>query len=200
MSSGYVVTLDHVESPVSPTVEADALYGDNGPGNGPEPEYVLVTASSTDSGRTTWNPDFLSDGSWDSGPVGVSMTLVPDGHGNDVITWSVNGETALTQTIPAISAIAGVEIVAGTQLNASVTWSSTSVTFSDGTSSDSYSGSDPAVDTTTAADSAAEQELFVTPTSATNTSVTVSGNVEFTYPAGTYPNPADLFAGIYIFG
>ncbi len=203
MATGYVFTLDHVTTPIStPAVEADALYGDNGPENGPDPEYALVTSSETDTGRTTWNPEFNEDGSWDSGQVPVAMTLSPDGHGNDILTWTVNGETALIQTIPQLTTLSGVEIVAGTQLNASVAWSDLNVSFSDGTTTDAYSGStasNPAVDTTTSSTATAEQELFVVPTTSSNTTLTISGNVDLAYPAGTYPGPNDLFASIYVY-
>jgi len=200
MASAYVVTLDHVESPSSPTLAANAQYGDNGPANGPDPEFSLVTSSAESDGRTTWNPDYAPDGSWDTGSIPVTLTILPDGS-NDVITWTVNGETALSQTVPSIGSVTAVEIVAGTQINGSAQWSDLAVSFSDGTTADNYSpsGASPAVDTTTATTPNAEQELWVVPAATDDTIVTVTGDIRFTTPPGSDPNPADLFADVVVY-
>jgi hypothetical protein len=200
MASAYVVTLDHVEAPSSPTVAASAQYGDNGPANGPDPEYSLVTSSAESDGRTTWNPDYQPDGSWDSGLIPVGITIVPDGS-NDVISWTVNGEAALTQTVPSIGSVSAVEIVAGTQINGSAEWSDVAVSFSNGTTTDDYSasGASPSVDTTTATNPDAEQELWVIPAGTGDTTVSITGDIRFTTPPDSYPNPDDLFADVFVF-
>ena len=200
MATAYVYTLDHIDDTGSPAVAATAEYGDNGPENGPDPEFTLLSASETSSGRTTWQAGYQPDGSWDTGEVPVSMTLTPGPNDTDIISWEVNGEEALTQDISSIGSISSVEVIAATQINGSVQWSNVNVTFSNDTTTDPYaSGSSPSVDTTTSDNATAEQELWVEPTATNDTSVTVTGDIRFTLPPDETPNPYDLMANVQVF-
>ena len=202
MATATVFAMQSVDIPPDYVAAGTAEYGDNGPDNGSDPEFTALSQTDASAGRTTWNSNYQPDGSWDTGAVPVRLTFAPDGHGNDVVTWTVNGETPVSVTVPAVT-LRAVEVVAGTQTNASVQWSDLNVTFAQGSTSDSYdatSSTDPAVDTTTASDTTAESGVVVTPDASDDTSVTVTGDIRFTLPPGSYPNPGDLFADVVIYG
>ena len=179
-----------------------AEYGDNGPDNGPDPELSLLAPGTGTAGRTTYNPTDNPDGSWTAGQIAVAMTFRPDGQGNDVVKWYVNGADALTLTIPAVQ-IRSVDVVAATQTNATVQWSDVHIVFSSGADyQDTYdTGSGgPGVDTYTSSDPNAASDLNVEPDQLTDTEVDVTGTLLFATPAGCYPNPNDLLAEVFVQG
>jgi hypothetical protein len=199
MATAIMVSYENIISTPTPTVQGVAEYGDNGPANGPDPEYTLLLPSTTDTGRTTWNPVYNENGSWWSGEEPIELSIVPDGQGNDVIQFSVNGETALSETVPSIGNISSIDILAGVQTNAMAAWGDLDITFTNGSSTDEITGENPGVDTTTSDTATAEQVLTVTPDASNNTGLTLMGGIFFSYPAGTDPGPSDLFGAINIY-
>jgi hypothetical protein len=88
-------------------------------------------------------------------------------------------------------------------LNGSVSWSGLTINFmNDGSVVDSWSSTEGVdVDTSTAANPVAGQQITVTPTASEPiTSVEITGSIELTATAGTYPGAEDLFSDIFIMG
>lgn len=200
-SAIYFTFTNSVAPPPSPTVAtALAQYGDNGSGNGPDPEFEVTTPAATSAGRTTWQANNAADGSWDTGEVPVGFYIGPYGQGTDIVTFTVNGETPVSEVIPAPTSIIGVDVNAGTQTNGSVQWSDLNIVFSNESSNETWTGTGPAVDTTAAANPLSESDVTVNPDMTNADGIYLSGNVRMTLPPNSYPNPDDLFADIYVIG
>ncbi len=199
MVSAVYVTLNQVEAPDDQAAYGGTQYGDNGPANGPDPETVVVSGSSTESGRNVWT----SGSDTQSGLVPVQLAVSPGPNNSDVIQFTVLGSTpeTISVTVPAIGQISTVEFVAGTQTNAAVQWSNLSVVFgSGGATTDTYNtGTGPAVDTQDADNPDAQEELWINSSNTTNDSVTAYGEVQYTVPSGTYPDVNDLFGDVIIY-
>ncbi len=206
MAQAIVFDFNPQQTPLvaGPSVVAQVAYGDDGPQNGSDPElYAGDPSGNGSAARAYWGGTTNADGSWTSGEISVELSIPPAG-GVDELQFTVDGAIggSVYYSLPANHGdINSVSVASGAMVGGSVAWSNVSVNFgsgSAGTIVDSYSSATgPAVDGATVDASGGEEMLTVTP-AAESESVVVTGDFQFTVPAGCYPGPTDLFGQIYV--
>jgi hypothetical protein len=180
----------------SPALYATLEYGSNGDPYG-DPTYTEGDDQGEENwGFNVWDSD-ISDGI-NTGAVPVQFTGLS--NGNESLSVGT-GATPLTYSGDSFGTIASVQVQAAVQIPASVQWSSLSFNFYTGSTleeSDVFSAG-PSVNTINTPNSpTAEQILTVIPTSQSCNKVVVTGTLQMTAPAGTYPGPTDMFSNIAI--
>ncbi len=202
MASAIYVEFDPCPpAPTGYSVYASAQYGDDGPGNGPDPEVDVGNGDGGSYGRDTWDaPPLESDGSFNSGWLPTQLVVNP-GDASDAVQWDVAGDNPDTLDCAGSSSgpITSVELVAGVQTTATAEFGEVTIEFlKNGTVEDTWTGDGPSVTTSDPAAPSAEQDVVVTPGVADANSVIVRGNIHFAAPAGVYPGPNDMYAEVFV--
>jgi len=186
------------EAPSNALAIACMQYGSNGDVWGP-PEYSVANSSGSESdGSKQW--DSAESGPFDSDWVDFTLVAQP-GQG---VTLTVDDGTGPVNVSAAFSSISSIEVDAGVQTNASMTFQDLDVSFFDssGNETSCYSTSGgPSIDETNSSDPVGEQIVQVTPASGTSASeVVVTGQIRLQAPDGVFPGASDIFGDIAIFG
>jgi hypothetical protein len=176
----------------------EARAGQNGDPYG-VPEAVLANPTNAATERVQWY-DADSSGGLLTGTVPVTLDV---NLATGIDTWSVAGGTENPVTLsggPTGQTIADVELAAGVQVGAKVSWSNVTIEFLQaGVVQETVNvGNGPSVDTRSSG-LTSEQIEEIIPASSTDDEVIITGNIKMLAPDGTYPGPDDMFAQAYVF-
>ena len=199
VAPAVVYDYTSIQAPGSYLAFAGMQYGSNGDPDGSATELGVNNNNDDSTGRIQWDTSDFGD-AFDSG--WVEFTFDAKAGGNTTLT--VNGSTTSPASVgSAFSGISAVTISAGVQTSATAGFEGLSVTFldSEGNSTSNCTDTDgPSVDQT-GPDSIdlGEEDLVVTPALDTSAAeVIITGQIRLSAPAGTYPNPGDIFGNILV--
>jgi hypothetical protein len=192
----YVMSMDQSISDVNDySAYGEAIVGSEGSVWGTPDIDAGTDACDNSYGYLPWGGD-TSSGGLDTGTIGFSLDANL-ATGTDTLT--VDG-SAITYSDASSGTVNSVEVRVGADVPAQVSLNDIFVGFYQGGAfqeGDSIPGL--SVDTTDPSSSGtAEDVATVTPSSAGNDEVVVSGTLRMIAPDGTYPGPTDIFCQAFI--
>jgi hypothetical protein len=192
----YVMSMDQSITDVNDySAYGEAIVGSEGSAWGTPDIDAGADTSDNSYGYLPWGGD-TGDGGLDTGSIGFSLDANL-GTGTDTLTVDGSG---ITYSDASSGTVSSVEVRVGADVPAQVSLNDILVGFYQGGAfQESESVPGLSVDTTDPSSSGtAEDVATVTPNSAGNDEVVVSGTLRMIAPDGTYPGPTDIFCQAFV--